>query len=230
MLVYCYIFQYFQLTDPQGSLDDARHPPFVARGEPIRSRHARRTGRRARDRMEATAADGVGDTKATASASERVAAEDSRESPSCETNVNASELEESAPTSNAFATSNAYDLGNAYSDANETTPKTQQNTAKRRASAAACAVKMAEEKKRRERMGTMLDSDVDFSSFPITLPSEVRGASTDGGRAPAAAHCRGCRRSLPMDLHFDTDKKTCRQCLSRQRLKWRKTAHKPTDT
>ncbi|OUS44186.1 hypothetical protein BE221DRAFT_117160 [Ostreococcus tauri] len=119
----------------------------------------------------------------------------------------------------------AYDSGKARTDASETTPKTQR-AAKRRAIEAACAVDVAEEKKRRERMGTMLDPDFDFSSFPITLPAEVRGESADGSSARAMLHCRGCRRNLRIDLHFDTDKKTCRQCLSRQRLKWRKTTHK----
>ena len=163
--------------------------------------------------------------RARTSASECVAAEDAREAPSCATRAHALEMEESGSIPTAFATVNAYDSGKARTDASETTPKTRR-AAKRRAIEAACAVDVAEEKKRRERMGTMLDPDFDFSSFPITLPAEVRGESADGRRARAMLHCRGCRRNLRIDLHFDTDKKTCRQCLSRQRLKWRKATHK----
>lgn len=76
-------------------------------------------------------------------------------------------------------------------------------------------------------VGSCLDPDIDFSQYPIELPEELffqpspakRTRHDDVELNPAESLCRGCRRWLLAAKHFEANKKTCRQCLTRQRLK-----------
>jgi predicted Fe-S protein YdhL (DUF1289 family) len=75
--------------------------------------------------------------------------------------------------------------------------------------------------------GDAKDPDADFSAVLHEVPIEIRRrlASTESGitepvmDSEELAFCRGCRRTLSVLLNFDSNNKTCRQCLIRQRLK-----------
>lgn len=82
------------------------------------------------------------------------------------------------------------------------------------------------EKRAKHIVKWCLGEHPDFSRQPIGLPEELFSKSTTSGHDDEPVNlCRGCRRKLPAAIHFELNKKSCRQCLERQRLKKQRSQH-----